>query len=297
MDIVPQINKKSRHPSAIEVSPYLRDHHFEGKVILPAVETLIALAHVVELNFPQIRLNCLLKAIFPRFLFIAPETQRLAVFVDLENVQNDHVIAVLLTSIKSKQSGIGRALEHARVKFAADDSAPHPAVPFRVSEKLEGECIRIPAATIYRELVPFGTAYQNIIGDLAVSPEGALAYLSGGNYEADENSLGSPFPLDAAMHAACVWGQRFSDIVPFPTGFEKRLIYQKTKKGDHYLGRIAPVRIDRESLLFDAWIYDLNGVIYEAISGIKMRDVTQGRLHPPQWIKASLLTSRKTSNT
>jgi len=26
--------------------------------------------------------------------------------------------------------------------------------------------------------------------------------------------------------------------------------------------------------------------MYESISGIQMRDVSQGRLHPPQWIKA-----------
>ena len=288
MDIVPQIIEKIRYPWAIEVSPYLRDHYFQGRVILPAVEALIALAHVVKLNFRQMRFNCLLKASFPRFLFIAPETRRLAVFVDIENGGNDNITAVLLTSIKSKQGAISRALEHARVEFATDDSAPCPALPFRVVEKLEGKCISVPASAIYRELVPFGTAYQNIIGDLAVSPEGALAYLSGGNCEADEKLLGSPFPLDAAMHAACVWGQRFSGIVPFPTGFEKRSIYQKTKKGGSYLGRVVPVNTDHESLMFDAWIYDLKGVIYETISGLKMRDVTRGRLHPPQWIQASL---------
>ena len=264
----------------------MRDHHFEGKVILPAVEALIVLANVVNLNFPQANVNCLFKAHFPRFLFIAPETRRLAVFVDIENVGDDNITAVLLTSIKSKKSAINRALEHARVEFATNDSAPCPASPFRVVEKLNGKCISVPAATIYRELVPFDMAYQNIVGDLSVSPEGALAYLSGGNYEADENLLGSPFPLDAAMHAACVWGQRFTDVVPFPVGFEKRVIYQKTKKGGSYLGRVVPVNVNQESLIFDAWIYDLNGVIYEIISGIKMRDVTQGRLHPPDWIKA-----------
>jgi hypothetical protein len=286
MDIVPQINIKTRYPSAIEVSPYLRDHHFDGKVVLPAVESLIALATVVKLNFQQISINCLLKASFPHFLFIAPETQRLAVFVDIENVGNDNITAVLLTSMKSQKSAISRALEHARVEFATDNSTLWSAAPFRLVEKLEGKCISVPAATIYRELVPFGTAYQNIIGDLAVSPEGALAYLSGGNYGADEKLLGSPFPLDAAMHAACVWGQRFMDIVPFPVGFERRFIYQRTIKGGSYLGRVVPVNIDQESLMFDAWIYDLNGVIYEAISGINMRDVTGGRLRPPQWIKA-----------
>jgi hypothetical protein len=285
MDILPQVNKKNRYPSAIEVSPYLRDHRLEGIVILPAVETLIALARMVKLHFPQMRIDCLLKAGFPRFLVIPPETDRLAVGVDMENIGDDRVAAVLLTSMKSKRSGIGRTLEHARVEFAVDDSTPCPAAPFRVLEKLEGESIRVPAATLYRELVPFGTAYQNILGDLAVSSEGALAHLSGGNYEADENLLGSPFPLDAAMHAACVWGQRFSGMVPFPTGFEKRMIYQKTKKGGAYLGRVVPVKVDRESLTFDAWIYDLNGVLCEVISGVRMRDVTQGRLHPPQWIR------------
>ncbi len=286
MDPLSQINKKSRYASAIEVYPYLRDHRIEGKVILPAVEALIVMANVVKLHFQQMHINCLLNASFPRFLFIAPETQRLAVWVDIENGGNNHIAAVLLTSIKSKKSGMSRTLEHARVEFATDDSAPPSGPPFGVIEKLEGKCIRIPAENIYRELIPFGTAYQNIISDLALSPEGALAYLSGGIYEADENSLGSPFPLDATMHAACVWGQRFSDVLPFPTGFEKRFIYEKTKRGGRYLGRVTPVHINQELLTFDAWIYDLNGVIYEAIQGIKMQDVTQGRLHPPQWIKA-----------
>ncbi|HVP78214.1 MAG TPA: polyketide synthase dehydratase domain-containing protein [Thermodesulfobacteriota bacterium] len=286
MDLVPQINKKTRYPSVIQVSPYFRDHHLEGRAILPAVESLIALARVVKLHFPQAPIACLLRASFPRFLSIPPDAQRLAVSVDLEPGEAHRITAVLLTSVKSKTSAVSRALEHARVEFTTDDSPVCPAVPSRVLEKLEGKCIRVPAAAIYRELVPFGTAYQNILGDLAVSPDGALAHLSGGNYEADENVLGSPFPLDAAMHAACVWGQRFSGRVPFPTGFEKRLICQKTKKGGRYLGRVVPVKVDQESLMFDAWIYDLDGVLYEAVSGLQMRDVSQGRLHPPPWIKA-----------
>jgi len=136
------------------------------------------------------------------------------------------------------------------VEFAAVDSAPSFVPPFRVVNKLKGNCISVPSTTIYRDLVPFGRAYQNIVGDLSVSPEGAVAYLSGGGNEADEDLLGSPFPLDAAMHAACVWGQRFSGIVAFPVGFEKRIIYQKTKKGGAYLGRVVPVKVNHESLIF-----------------------------------------------
>jgi hypothetical protein len=286
MEIVSPINKKTRYTSAIEVYPYLRDHHFEGRVILPAVEALIALANVVKLNFPQTNINCLLNARFDRFLLITPEKQRLEILVDMEDAGDGNITAVLLTSVKSKKSAISRTFEHARVEFTWADSTLCPVPPFRITRKLEGNCINIPAVAIYHELVPFGTAYQNIVSDLSVSRAGALAYLSGGNNEADENLLGSPFPLDAAMHAACVWGQRFTGIVPFPVGFQKRFIYQKTKKGGNYLARIVPVDINHEPLIFDAWIYDLNGVIYETISGIKMRDVTQGRLSPPDWIKA-----------
>jgi hypothetical protein len=144
----------------------------------------------------------------------------------------------------------------------------------------------VPSAAIYRELVPFGEAYHNIIGDLSVSPEGAQAYISGGDNEADESLLGSPFPLDSVLHAACVWGQRFADIVSFPVGFGKRVIYQKTKKRKDYLGRVVPVSVSKESLIFDAWIYNLDDVMCESISGIHMRDVSQGRLRPPQWIRA-----------
>jgi hypothetical protein len=287
MEIVPRLNQKKRYPWNIEVYPYLQDHHFEGKVIFPAVELLIVLAGVVKINVPQINISSQHKARFFRFLSISPNTRHLAVFVDMETA-DDGIIASLLTSVKSKDGTISRTVEHARVEFAAADSAPSSVPPFRVVKKLEGDCISVPSTTIYRDLVPFGTAYQNIVGDLSVSPEGALAYVSGGDNEADEDLLGSPFPLDAAMHAACVWGQRFSGIVPFPTGFEKRIIYQKTKKGGAYLGRVVPVNVNHESLIFDAWIYNLDGIMFESISGIQMRDVSQGRLRPPDWIKADL---------
>ena len=287
MEIVPRLNQKKRYPWNIEIYPYLCDHYFDGKVILPAVELLIVLAKVAKVNFPQVNISFLHKARFFRFLSISPDTQFREVFVDIETA-DDVVVASLLTSVKSKDGTISRTAEHARVEFATADSTPSSVPPFRVVNKLKGNCISVPSTTIYRDLVPFGTAYQNIVGDLSVSPEGALAYVSGGGNEVDEDLLGSPFPLDAAMHAACVWGQRFSGIVPFPTGFEKRIIYQKTKKGGAYLCRIVPVKVNHESLIFDAWIYDLDGIMYESISGIQMRDVSQGRLHPPQWIKAQL---------
>jgi hypothetical protein len=287
MEIIPRLNKKTRYSWNIEIYPYLHDHHFEGKIVLPAVEALIVLATVAKINFPQINISYLRKARFSRFLSISPDAQFVEVFVDLESA-DDGVIASLVTSIKSKTGTISRTVEHARVEFTAAAPAHSPVSSRSVVKKLGGSCINVPSITIYRDLILLGPAYQNITGDLSVSPEGSLAYISGGGNEANDDTLGSPFTLDAALHAACVWGQRFVNIFALPAGFEKRIIYQKTKKGGAYLGRVVPMKVNHESLIFDAWIYDLDGILFESISGIQMRDVSQGRMRPPDWIKADL---------
>ena len=180
---------------------------------------------------------------------------------------------------------MSRTLEHARLTFVQNMVLPEPVISFRTARKLEGECISVPAVSIYRELIPFGLSYQNIIGDLSVSKEGALANISGGSGEADDSFLGSPFVLDATMHAACVWGQRFADIVSFPVGFDQRVIYVPAKKGKSYIARVKPVDASRETLLFDVWIYDEKGTIHESVTGLRMRDVTGGRVRPPSWIR------------
>jgi hypothetical protein len=284
MEIVSRLNQSRRYRCDIDIYPYMRDHHLEGKVILPAVESLIVLARAVKTNYPQVEISYLKSAGFPRFLPIAPDTTRQPVIVDLKNMDDGSIDASLLTSLKSKTGTISREVEHARAEFCVAGPKEFFMPPFRVVDKLRGDCISVPSITIYRELVPFGTAYQNITGDLSVASEGALAYISGGNRDADENLLGSPFPLDAIMHVACVWGQRFAGIVSFPVGFEKRIIYQKTKKREEYLGRVVPVSVTKELLIFDAWIYK-DDVMCEYIKGVKMKDVTKGRMSPPDWIR------------
>jgi hypothetical protein len=274
-----------RYPLEIEINRYLLDHHLEGTCLFPAVEALITLAQVVHLHFPKAPLSSLTSARFPRFLVVPSEGRRLSATVEIETSENGRITATLLTSVRSKSGGIGRSLAHARVDFFGADSFQGFSAPLPRLGPLEGLVITVPAQSIYRELVPFGKAYQNIISDVSVSPQGALASLSGGDSEANETLLGSPFPFDAAFHLACIWGQRFTEIVPFPTGFEKRTIHHKTKKGGRYLGRIIPVAVNQLPLLFDALIIDTQGVLCEAIRGIEMQDVSQGRLHPPRWIK------------
>jgi hypothetical protein len=285
MENISGLSKKQRYPLQLKVRPYLFDHYLDGKAIFPAVEALIVLAGTVKHHFPQANINRLQNARFPRFLAIDHGIKSLNAFVDLVDGGAGAITASLTTSVKTKAGNITRMLDHASVEFSISPADSAPSHPFNSLEKLPGKCINVPADSVYRELVPFGPAFQNISRDLSLSPDGALAYLSGGKCDVDDDILGSPFPFDAAMHAACVWSQRFTDAVPFPVGFQKRMIYKNTKTDGNYLTRIVPMKYDSEPFIFNIWIFDLQGNICESIEGLQMRDVSQGRRKPPAWIK------------
>lgn len=288
MENLSGLNSSLRHHVDFEIYPYLRDHHLEGQAILPAVESLIILASAFNDAFPDEEIKGIRKAVFSKFLQLVPGIDRQAVCVEMKQTESGGIAASLMTLRKSKTSGISRHIEHVRAELMISDFEEKAPPLFDAVNALKGNCISLPSTIIYRELVPFGAAYQNIIGDLSISSEGALAYVSGGNFEADDELLGSPFPLDAVMHAACVWGQRFADRVCFPVGFEKRIIYQKTKKGEGYLGRVVPVSVTKESLIYDVWIYR-DDVLYESVSGIVMKDVNGGRKRPRDAAETSFL--------
>jgi hypothetical protein len=211
MENISHINSKICRPWEIKIHPYLYDHNLEGKAIFPAVEALITLACAVRANFPQAWVDSLEQASFKRFLMLPADARTLEVTVELQRGDGS-ITAALLTESKTKKVNIRRRLEHARVKFSTLVGSGHEPHSFYDLKKLKGGSINVPAVSIYRELVPFGRAYQNIEGDLSVSVDGALAYLSGGGADANDDILGSPFPFDAVMHAACVWGQRFTGI-------------------------------------------------------------------------------------
>ena len=282
------MKKKERYPLEIKAYPYLQDHYFDGQAILPAVEALIIMATAASANFPQINVCLQKQARFPRFLSINPQEQIKRVFADITESADGSLSVAISTMAKAKTGTISRMVEHTYVEFAASPLPEDSVPPLADFKHLGGKCVSVPAAKIYRELVPFGKSYQNIVGELSLSPEVAVAHLYGGEGEASDDLIGSPFPLDALLHAACCWGQRYTGIVAFPVGFAERIIYRKTKKEKKYVGRIIPVNISREHLMFNALIYDLDGIIYESVSGIQMRDVTQGRLRPPDWIKTDL---------
>lgn len=248
---------------------------------------MITLARAVCNRCPGADLRTLTQAHFPRILAIDPAGSRQEAEIEL-SVSDTGISASLLTTLKIKGTTMSRTLEHARLIFTGGAALPAASISFRQARRLETECINVPAAAIYRELIPFGPAYQNIVGDLSVSADGAIADISGGSGEADESLLGSPFVLDAAMHAACVWGQRFAGIVAFPVGFDLRTIHHPTRRSGSYVARIKPVETRCEPLIFDVWIFDQKGMIHESIGGLRMRDVTRGRMRPPDWLTESI---------
>jgi len=108
MEIISGLNQKKRHFCEIEIHSYLRDHCLEGKVILPAVESLILLARAVKQNYPRTEINCLQNAAFSRFLTITQDIENQPVIVDVENSGSGIIAATLLTSMKSKTGTISR---------------------------------------------------------------------------------------------------------------------------------------------------------------------------------------------
>ena len=284
----PKIIESMQLPVDIDIHSYLMDHRFEGRPVLPAVEAMLVLARSVQRVAPAVDICRMTEVRFDRFLHLPPGTSKIAAVCDIAVFENGDVAAGLQTKHKSEKTSIGRIKDHVSLRFSRirPDVAP---IPIDLAAALEGICLEISSDRIYRELVPFGPAYHSISGSLYISEDGAIARICAPPSHAgirNPGPLGSPFPLDAAFHAACVWGQRYAQTVAFPVGIDQRVIFRRTQPGETYFSRIHPVRTESDGLIFDIWIYDENGYLFENIGGAHMRDVSAGRLKPPQWISA-----------
>lgn len=285
MEDLSQIAESVRLPVHIPVYPYLTDHRFEGKVVLPAVETMRVLVETAKVFRPDTDITGMNHVQFDKFLYISPDTTKIDAFCDIAIYANGEINAALLTKTSSRKSTIVRIKEHGTLCFPF--RKPNIQPPLDLTSALDGVCLEIPAKKIYSDLVPFGQAYRNIHGRLIISEHGAAARThapSVNTAAVNFGDTGSPFPLDAAFHAACVWGQRYAQVVAFPVGIEKRVIFKPTQPGKTYLSRIIPVRKSPDLLTFDIWIYGKDGNLYEGACGVNMRDVSAGRLKPPRWI-------------
>lgn len=285
MENAPQIANAIRLPLSLDVHPYLRDHRFQGKAVLPAVESMQLLAAAVSEFRPAIDPRRMTNATFIKFLYIQPQDTKITAFAEFSTNGDGGVTARLITRHRSPQSCFTRVKEHAVIQFHnRDDRDQEPEIDDAFIEIAPDKSyLAISAETVYRELVPFGPDYHNLAGDLILFKNGADATIDAPDFPAD-SLIGSPFVLDAAFHAACVWGQRYTDMVVFPVGFETRTVLQPTQPGQTYHCRIVPVAVSPEMITFDIWIYKKKNELFESVKGLEMRDVSAGKLKPPAWL-------------
>lgn len=268
-------------PLRLPIQPWFKDHCFNGQAILPAVETMLLLAETAEKTWPQRPVTTICTARFSRFLPLPSGIAGIDAVVEREETSPNTTCLRLLT--RKKTGAMSRMIEHCALIFSSLDEQQAdlqttlpPSMPPDQT---------ISAARIYQELVPFGPSYQSLQGQLALFEKGATGTVRAPELPLPYSGLGSPFPLDGTMHAACVHGQRLVDFVPFPVGFATRIIHKATIPGEAYtcialLQSSAPDR-----LVYDLQISDSQKNLRETVTGLEMRDVTGGRIRPPQWIR------------
>ena len=287
MEDISQIIDSARLPLDIPIRSHLIDHCFRNRSVLPAVEAAEIMAQAVKGFQPAVEVTTICDQQFDKFLYLDPQAGEFTAHCDISVYAGGDIKAVLSTRTLSKTAGFARVKAHAAAIFVRK-KPPIRERALDLTAALEGICFSVSMERIYRDLVPFGPAFRNLTM-LHLSPEGAIAEIrSPQDYGATDLSrqLGSPFVLDAAFHAACVWAQRFSGVVAFPVGIDRRQIVKPTGAGETFFAHVAPIRIDPELLIFDLRIYDSKGELNEIASGVRMRDVSGGTIKPPPWISA-----------
>ncbi len=275
-------------PVAIPVPTYFGDHHVSERVVLPAVEALQILASTLPAAAgadPRRQEQ----AVFSHLLTLDPQVREIPAIHECTRTADGRCGSRLITVVTGRKAAWARRIEHASVFFlpavgerGGEGSGQAP-VPGETTAG-EGPVFTVSPRRLYGELVPFGPAYQNVVGDLRLTPVGAWAEVSGGNYPEAIGPLGSPFPFDAALHVACAWGQRYRGIVAFPVGFDRREIVVSTRAGETYRCRVVPLPDGGSALRFDILITDGDDRPVEVIRGIVMRDISGGRRKPPAWM-------------
>jgi hypothetical protein len=274
---------------AIPVPAYLRDHHVGGLVVLPAVEALQTVARSKPATWGA-DLCRQERAVFHHLLEIDPGVGEIPALHEHARYADGRCLSRLTTLRSGRQMKFTRRMEHVSVWFTPEgrEAAGVEAVPPPDPAEAimpEGPTFTVSNSRLYDELVPFGPAYRNVRGDVLLAETGVSATVSGGDFPGAAGPLGSPFPLDAAMHAACAWGQRYRNRVVFPIGFDLREILAPTRAGETYPCRITPLPDEGAVLRFDVRLYGRDRRPVEVIRGLKMRDIFGGKLTPPAWVR------------
>ncbi len=281
MERLPEITGPVRLPVKIQVPPYLMDHQFQGKAVLPAVEAMEILAASTQRHFPAAAVRSIQNAAFDKFLIIENGCSEIEAFNDLEMLDDGGIVSRLVTRTRSQKAGITRTREHAVLYF--QNFSKNPADP--PSQIPKKRPFNVSAQAIYSTLVPFGHSYHNLTG-IGLFKKGALATAHAPRLSGLAVPLGSPFPLDAAFHAACVWGQRYAGLVGFPVGFGLRQVLSKTHADGTYAVEVLAKTVHSDRFGVDIWIKDTDGTLKEFVSDVVMKDISRGRMKPPSWIIA-----------
>ncbi len=240
---------------------------------------MLLLAKFAREQYPEIQPATMLDSSFSKFLTIAEGATELAALIEVDTKQSatgEQLCLKLLSKIQLKQ--MSRIQEHARIAFPRE---PRPLCTSVSVEQLHNS-ITIDSRHIYRNLVPFGPCYRSLVNTLYLSGTHAWGELLAPNpgRQPMEEILGSPFPLDGAMHAACVLGQCIANFVPFPMGFKARQVLCPTRAGEQYQCTVSAKSLTAEELCVDLEISDGQGKVYEIVNGLRMRDVTRGGIRP-----------------
>ena len=289
MGDLPQIKETYQQVVQIQVPVHWLDHHFQQRPVLPAVEAMQLLAHWSARRCSINRSTVITQAKFEKFLNLPPDGGLIECLWGLTQLSDGALRSALMSKIKAKSATFSRTITHAQVDFTNTETPLGPLpLPTQFTETLPEPDFTVTPQAIYDYLVPFGAAYRNIAQPLQLFPQGAIAQIEAPRLSDGQTAepLGSAFVLDAAFHAACVWGQRYTQWVAFPVGFDKRIVQIPTRPGRRYVSWVLPKQMDERQLYFDIWILDADHQVAEAIYGLRMRDVSGGRLTPPPWIRA-----------
>jgi hypothetical protein len=262
-----------RTPISIAIRPWLHDHSVGGKTVLPAVETMLILAAHCAAGRPHIDVRIMEDVRFGKFLEIPQTAGEIAAQVECIACGDGGVRVKLLSHVQFK--AMARIKEHGEITFSpssADNQTPKAVDP----RPCINPTYEIPAERLYREMVPFGPYYQTLQGILRLSDRQAWGELQAPELpftDPVQNLLGSPFPLDGALHAACALGQQHVGFIPFPVGFQRRRVILPTQPGGRYRTMVTMTSPPGDELVFDLAIFDDAGQLYETVTGVRMRDV------------------------
>ncbi len=90
MENIPKITGKTRVPVEIRIRPYMADHKFEGKAVLPAVEAMQLLAASTQAYLPDTDIRFIANARFDKFLYL--KQNHTEAYNEIEVCENRHIV-------------------------------------------------------------------------------------------------------------------------------------------------------------------------------------------------------------